>query len=271
MREAQATGAAAGIVGIINVFAGGALQQMAIFALGIMPYITASIIMQLLAVVIPKLEELQREGEQGKKKITQYTRYTTVGLALLQSTGLVTLARSGAAFGTNVMPQRRHGHHPADGADADRGYHRDHVARGADLATGRRQRHVAADLRVDHQPVPLRVAARANLQRVGVGRRRRADGRLPLRRRRVHRARAATDPGAVRPASDRPPLLRRSVHLHPPQAQPGWCDPGHLRVLAAVPAGIGGDRSRAAPGSRPSSRPTSRTRPPGSSSPRSVS
>jgi preprotein translocase subunit SecY len=105
MREAQATGAAAGIVGIINVFAGGALQQMAIFALGIMPYITASIIMQLLAVVIPKLEQLQREGEQGKKKITQYTRYTTVGLALLQSTGLVTLARSGAAFGTNVMPQ----------------------------------------------------------------------------------------------------------------------------------------------------------------------
>jgi preprotein translocase subunit SecY len=104
MREAQATGAAAGIVGIINVFAGGALQQMAIFALGIMPYITASIIMQLLAVVIPKLEQLQREGEQGKKKITQYTRYTTVGLALLQSTGLVTLARSGAAFGTNVMP-----------------------------------------------------------------------------------------------------------------------------------------------------------------------
>jgi preprotein translocase subunit SecY len=104
MREAQATGAAAGIVGIINVFAGGALQQMAVFALGIMPYITASIIMQLLAVVIPKLEQLQREGEQGKKKITQYTRYTTVGLALLQSTGLVTLARSGAAFGTNVMP-----------------------------------------------------------------------------------------------------------------------------------------------------------------------
>jgi hypothetical protein len=65
----------AAIVGIINVFAGGALQQMAVFALGIMPYITASIIMQLLAVVIPKLEQLKREGEQGRKKITQYTRY----------------------------------------------------------------------------------------------------------------------------------------------------------------------------------------------------
>jgi preprotein translocase subunit SecY len=76
-----------------------------VFALGIMPYITASIIMQLLAVVIPKLEALQREGEQGRKKITQYTRYVTVGLALLQSTTLITLARSGAAFETNIMPR----------------------------------------------------------------------------------------------------------------------------------------------------------------------
>jgi preprotein translocase subunit SecY len=105
LRDAVGGGQAGGIVGIINVFAGGALQQMAVFALGIMPYITASIIMQLLAVVIPKLEALQREGEQGRKKITQYTRYVTVGLALLQSTTLITLARSGAAFETNIMPR----------------------------------------------------------------------------------------------------------------------------------------------------------------------
>ncbi len=104
LREAIGGGGAGNIVGIINVFAGGALQQMAVFALGIMPYITASIIMQLLAVVIPKLEELQREGEQGRKQITQYTRYATVALALLQSTALVTLARNGTAFETNVMP-----------------------------------------------------------------------------------------------------------------------------------------------------------------------
>ncbi|MEX0868382.1 MAG: preprotein translocase subunit SecY [Nitriliruptoraceae bacterium] len=104
LREAIGGGAAGNIVGIINVFAGGALQQMAVFALGIMPYITASIIMQLLAVVIPKLEELRREGEQGRRKITQYTRYATVGLALLQSTALVTLARNGAAFEVDVMP-----------------------------------------------------------------------------------------------------------------------------------------------------------------------
>jgi preprotein translocase subunit SecY len=105
LAEATGAGAAGNIVGILNVFTGGALQQMAVFALGIMPYITASIIMQLLAVVIPKLEALQREGEQGRRKITQYTRYVTVGLALLQSTALVTLARNGAAFdGVNVMP-----------------------------------------------------------------------------------------------------------------------------------------------------------------------
>ncbi|MEX1163563.1 MAG: preprotein translocase subunit SecY [Nitriliruptor sp.] len=103
LRQATGVGEAANIVGIVNVFAGGALQQMAIFALGIMPYITASIIMQLLAVVIPKLETLQREGEQGRKKITQYTRYITVALAILQATGLVTLARNGAAFGENVV------------------------------------------------------------------------------------------------------------------------------------------------------------------------
>ncbi len=104
LRDAIGAGGAGNIVGIINVFAGGALQQMAVFALGIMPYITASIIMQLLAVVIPKLEELRREGEQGRRKITQYTRYATVGLALLQSSVLVTLARDGSAFNADVMP-----------------------------------------------------------------------------------------------------------------------------------------------------------------------
>jgi preprotein translocase subunit SecY len=105
LRDATAGSAAGRIVGIINVFAGGALQQMAVFALGIMPYITSSIMMQLLTVVIPRLEDLQREGEQGRRTITQYTRYVTVALALLQGTALVTLARNGTAFGgVNVMP-----------------------------------------------------------------------------------------------------------------------------------------------------------------------
>ncbi len=99
IRGAQA-GQAGGFLGILNVFAGGALAQLAVFALGVMPYITASIIMQLLGVVIPKLEQLQKEGEQGRRRITQYTRYLTMGLALLQSTALISLASTGALFGS---------------------------------------------------------------------------------------------------------------------------------------------------------------------------
>jgi len=80
---------------LINLFSGGALLQLTIFALGIMPYITASIILQLLVVVIPRLEALKKEGQAGQSKITQYTRYLTLGLAVLQATGIVALARSG--------------------------------------------------------------------------------------------------------------------------------------------------------------------------------
>jgi preprotein translocase subunit SecY len=80
---------------LINLFSGGALLQLTIFALGIMPYITASIILQLLVVVIPRLESLKKEGQAGQAKITQYTRYLTLGLAILQATGIVALARSG--------------------------------------------------------------------------------------------------------------------------------------------------------------------------------
>ena len=79
---------------LINVFSGGALLQLTIFALGIMPYITASIILQLLTVVIPRLETLKKEGQAGQQKITQYTRYLTLGLAILQATGIVALARN---------------------------------------------------------------------------------------------------------------------------------------------------------------------------------
>jgi preprotein translocase subunit SecY len=90
-----ASGAQGGVFAFINLFSGGALTQMAIFALGIMPYITSSIIMQLLTVVIPKLEAWSKEGEAGYKKITQWTRYLTVLLALMQSTGLAFLFHNG--------------------------------------------------------------------------------------------------------------------------------------------------------------------------------
>jgi preprotein translocase subunit SecY len=82
-----------GIYGLINLFSGGALLQLSIFALGIMPYITASIIIQLLVVVIPRLETLKKEGQAGTAKLTQYTRYLTIALAILQSTALIAIAR----------------------------------------------------------------------------------------------------------------------------------------------------------------------------------
>ncbi len=88
-----------GFVGLLNLFSGGALTRLSVFALGIMPYITASIILQLLAVVIPKLQALQEEGETGQKVITQWTRYLTVILALLQSTGFSFLFHSGQLTG----------------------------------------------------------------------------------------------------------------------------------------------------------------------------
>jgi preprotein translocase subunit SecY len=83
-----------GLFGLINLFSGGALLQLSVFALGIMPYITASIIVQLLTVVIPRFETLKAEGQSGTAKLTQYTRYLTIGLAVLQSTGLVAVART---------------------------------------------------------------------------------------------------------------------------------------------------------------------------------
>lgn len=86
------------VYSLINLFSGGALLQLSVFALGIMPYITSSIIIQLLVVVIPRLEQLKKEGSSGEQKLTQYTRYLTVALGILQATGIVALARSGRLF-----------------------------------------------------------------------------------------------------------------------------------------------------------------------------
>ena len=91
-------GGAEAALQIVDLLSGNALKYMSVFALGIMPYITASIILQLLTVVIPRLETLKNEGQSGQAKITQYTRYLTIGLAILQSTGYIELARSGTLF-----------------------------------------------------------------------------------------------------------------------------------------------------------------------------
>src|SRR3954451_21069361 len=104
VEELTAASERGGVLGFLNLFSGGALTRFAIFGLGIMPYITASIIMQVLAVVIPKLEEWQDQGAVGQKKITQWTRYLTVALALMQSTGLAFLFHNGGGglFGTQI-------------------------------------------------------------------------------------------------------------------------------------------------------------------------
>ena len=96
--DQAATGDNQNIYSLINLFSGGALLQLSVFALGIMPYITASIITQLLTVVIPRYEQLKKEGQSGQAKLTQYTRYLTIALAVLQSTGIVALAVRGQLF-----------------------------------------------------------------------------------------------------------------------------------------------------------------------------
>ncbi len=99
IKQLQDAASTQGAIGFLNLFSGGAFESFSIFALGIMPYITASIIMQILGVVIPKLEQLQQQGAVGQRKITQYTRYVTIALATLQATGLVFVFGTGRGAG----------------------------------------------------------------------------------------------------------------------------------------------------------------------------
>ena len=94
IKQIQDNFSGAGVLNLLNTFSGGGLSRISLFALGIMPYITASIILQLLTVVSPAMEKLQKEGEVGQARITQYTRYLTVGLAGAQAVGYTFLFRS---------------------------------------------------------------------------------------------------------------------------------------------------------------------------------
>ena len=89
---------ASGLLGMVDMFSGGALSRFTVFALGIMPYISASIIIQLMGYVVPTFEQLKKEGESGRRKITQYTRYGTVGLALFQSLGIALALESSSGL-----------------------------------------------------------------------------------------------------------------------------------------------------------------------------
>ena len=132
------------IFGFFDLFSGGNIRRLTIFALGIMPYITSSIILQLLTVVVPTLEKLQKEGELGRRKITQWTRYLTVILAL----DPVLRHRQPAcrAMRRQFRHQSRLRLHPDDHADADHRHGLHHVAGRADHRARHRQRHVADHL-----------------------------------------------------------------------------------------------------------------------------
>ena len=145
-----------GILGMFNMFSGGAVERMAIFALGIMPYISASIIVQLMTAVVPSLEALKKEGEQGRKVINQYTRYLTVVLAVFQSYGIAVGLEGASGIVDRsrlVLPLLRRRH-------ADRRHDVPDVARRADHLARHRQRHLADHLR-RHRRRPARAPSPA--------------------------------------------------------------------------------------------------------------
>ena len=232
-----------GIYNLINLFSGGALLQLTIFALGIMPYITASIILQLLVVVIPRLEALKKEGQAGQTKITQYTRYLTLGLALLQATGIVALARSGNLL-QNCDRDLLHSH----GTQTFLVMVITMTAGTAvimwlgELITERGVGNGMSILIFCQVIATFPNAMRAVGQQKGWWTFGDRDRDRPGHRRggHLHRAGPAPDPGAVRPPDGRPQDVRRLLDLHPAQGEPGRHHPGHLRLLAALPAGDGG-------------------------------
>ena len=228
---------AGGILGMFNMFAGGGIQRMAIFALNIMPYISASIIIQLMTTVSPTLEALKKEGESGRKTINQYTRYLTVVLAAVP--GLWHRHRSRGRRQCHqrsglVLPHL-HGHH------ADRRHHVPDVARRADHLARHRQRHLA------HHHGRHR-------RRTAVGHRRHArtrppgravdrpdparhpDGLRGHRLHRVHGARAAAAADPVSEAAGRQPDVRGPDLASAAQAQHLGRDPADLRLVAAAAA-----------------------------------
>ena len=147
--------------GLYDMFTGGALSQITIFALGVMPYISSSIILQLLTVVWPYLERLSKEGELGRRKITQYTRYLTLVLAVVQSLGIaIWLERNTEiAGGLPLVYDPGLGLPAALRADAHDRHDVHHVAGRADHRARHRQRHVAHHLCRHRRRLPARVPA----------------------------------------------------------------------------------------------------------------
>ena len=227
---------AGNLLGLFDLFSGGALRRLSVFALGIMPYISASIILQLLAVVVPALERLQKEGEQGRKKITQYTRYGTVGLSAIQGLGIA-IGLESMQIGTEPGgAEPRLGLPPDDDDHPDRRDDLPHVAGGADQRAGHRERHLAPDFRGDHRPDARGHCRLLDPHHPG----RDESAHLPGARGfdggrggrgHHHDPGPAPDPGPVRKAGGGTAGVRRAEHPHPPAGEHGGGDPGDLRQL----------------------------------------
>ena len=227
------------VYSLLNLFTGGALLQLSIFALGIMPYITSSIIVQLLTVVIPRFEQLKKEGQSGQSKLTQYTRYLTIALAILQATGIVALADRGQLFGDCSLPVI------PDSSIFNLTIIVITMTAGTavimwlgELIT---ERGIGNGMSLlIFASIAARIPAEgANILRNGgAGLRRRLLLRAGHHRQRgLRRAGPAPDPGAVRQAHGRPPDVRRHLDLPAAEGEPGRRHPGHLRLVAALPAG----------------------------------
>ncbi len=199
---------------MVDMFAGGAISRMTVFALGIMPYISASIIMQLLTSVSPQLEAWKKEGESGRKKINQYTRYGTVILAMVQAFGMANGLQSmaGPSGGAVINPGMMFVFVTV--VHVDRRHHVPDVAGRADHRARHRQRHFAHHLR-RHRLAPAdvaRAAAGAALGRIDLGLHRprlcRSSRSAAITGHRVLRARAASPDRAIPQAPGRQPHVR---------------------------------------------------------------
>ena len=228
----------------------GNLSRVTIFALGIMPYITASIILQLLTVVWPYLEKLSKEGELGRRKITQYTRYGTIVLAVVQALGIAIFSSAdGLAGGLPLVYNAGLGLPPDDGAHAHDRHRVHHVARRADHRARHRQRDVAIIFAGIVVGLPRAVITTFDQLRTG------QMGLIRLllllvmmvvvvARHRLRGARTAADDGAVRQARRRPAHVRRRRHAHPAEGEHGRRHPGDLRL---VHSGVSRDVRRHVP------------------------
>ena len=228
-------GEAAQIYSLINLFSGGALLQLTVFAVGVMPYITASIIVQLLTVVIPRFEELRKEGQSGQAKMTQYTRYLAIALAILQATSIVALAANGGLLqGCNLDIIANQSIFTlvvivlvmTAGAAL--------VMWMGELVTERGIGNGMSLLIFAGIAARIPGEGKSILDsRGGVVFAAGLCGSADHRRRRgVRRAGPAPHPGAVRQAHGGPAHVRRHLDVSAAEGQPGRRYPGHFRVVA---------------------------------------